>query len=212
MYNVIGDMNADISDSNSSFANHMVQFCQDNNFILSSKVILPADSYTYISEAWHSTSWLDHCISTASAHASSGCMNILYGAATADQIPFAMQINVEHLPVLSSKTNSGNKEKLDWSALTKEDILDYYAQTDKFLSNINLSRDAILCSDVNCKNVEHGKDLCSMCNDIIGAVYEGSEPYYKQKNKTHYNRPGWSKYVAEYHAEAPEAFKSWAMV
>lgn len=35
---VIGDMNADISDRNSLFANHMAQFCQDN-FILSSKVL-----------------------------------------------------------------------------------------------------------------------------------------------------------------------------
>lgn len=36
---VIGDMNADKSDRNALFANHMARFCQDNNFILSSKVL-----------------------------------------------------------------------------------------------------------------------------------------------------------------------------
>lgn len=57
---VIGDMNVEISDKNSLYANHKAQFCQDNNFILTSKVLLLSDSYTYISEALHNTSWLDH--------------------------------------------------------------------------------------------------------------------------------------------------------
>lgn len=43
---VVGDMNADITDSDSLFANHLTRFCEDNNFILSSRVLLPADSYT----------------------------------------------------------------------------------------------------------------------------------------------------------------------
>ena len=62
---VLGDWNADISDSNSIFGQHLIQFCKDNKVILSSKVLLPVDSYTYTSEAWHTTSWLDHCVSTA---------------------------------------------------------------------------------------------------------------------------------------------------
>lgn len=64
-------------------------------------------------------SWLDHCICTADAHASLGCMSILYGAATTDHIPFAML----NLPVLSRNGNSVNTDKLDWSTLTKEDIV-----------------------------------------------------------------------------------------
>lgn len=40
---VIGNMNADIVDAN---ANHMIQFCQENNLLLSSKEFLPSDSYT----------------------------------------------------------------------------------------------------------------------------------------------------------------------
>ncbi len=146
---VIGDVLADISDRNSLFANHMAQFCHDNNFILSSKVLLPADSYTYISEAWHAMSWLDHCISSADRHPSLRCMSILYGAATTDLVPFAMLINAEHLPVLSRNGNSVNTEIWDWSTLTKEDIVAYYAHIDKSLRIINLRRDTIMCSDVN---------------------------------------------------------------
>lgn len=30
-----------------------------------------------------------------------------------------------------------------------------------------------------------GMGICSMYNDIVSALYEGSKPYYKQRNKTH---------------------------
>ena len=41
---VVGDMNADISD-------HLMHFCTNTGLILSSKVLLLNNSYTYISEA-----------------------------------------------------------------------------------------------------------------------------------------------------------------
>lgn len=47
---VIGDMDADISYTSSLFANHMAPFCKENHFLLSSEVLLPHVSYTYISE------------------------------------------------------------------------------------------------------------------------------------------------------------------
>lgn len=121
---------------------NIIQFCEDNH-ILSSRVLLPTNSCTYISEAWHTTSWLDHCISTADAHASLGCMYILYGVTTCEHIPLAMVRNAEQIPVLSRCGNSVNTEVLDWSTLKKEDISADYAHTDKSLGNIQLPLDAV---------------------------------------------------------------------
>ena len=81
---VIGDMNADVTDANSLFGKHLAQFCSDSGLILSSKLRLPNDSYTYISEACHSTSWLDHCLCTVDAHDSIVIMKIEYDLATTD--------------------------------------------------------------------------------------------------------------------------------
>lgn len=50
-----------------------------------------------------------------------------------------------------------------------------------------------------------------MHTDIVHALYEGSKPYYRYKNKNHNNKPGWKEYVAGYHTEAREATKSWAI-
>ena len=47
-YAVVGDWNANLKYiDNSLFANHMLNFCTENNFKLSSYVHLPGNSYTY---------------------------------------------------------------------------------------------------------------------------------------------------------------------
>ena len=40
----------------------MIDFCQDNNYNISSRLMLPDDSYTHVSEAWRTVSWLDHIV------------------------------------------------------------------------------------------------------------------------------------------------------
>ena len=205
---VVGDMNADLLDSKSLFSNHMLQFSEDNNLILSSKECLPINSYTYISEAWHTTSWLDHCISTADAHASLGGMDILYGMTTTDHIPVAMSLNVDLLPAVV-KDGCFSTEKINWTSLTKDDFLTYFARTDEFLSKVQICKNAVICRDMNCKDEEHRRALCSVYNDIVAALHEGSRPFLKHKNKKYMVRPGWKDFVAEYQTEAREAFKLW---
>lgn len=46
---VVGDINADVSNVNFLFANHLILFCSDDGFILFSEVFRPDNCYTYIS-------------------------------------------------------------------------------------------------------------------------------------------------------------------
>lgn len=48
---VMGDMNANIVDDKYVFGQSLMQFCLDNELVLSSKILLPENSYTYISMA-----------------------------------------------------------------------------------------------------------------------------------------------------------------
>ena len=93
---------------------------------MSTKELLPTDSYTYISEAWHTTSWLDHCISTADGHAAITDMRTRYELATTDHIPIAFKINVEALPSIDNNESNGFNCKLDWSTMSKENLDVYY--------------------------------------------------------------------------------------
>lgn len=78
---------------------------------MSNEEFLPVDSYTYVNEAWNRKSCLDHCISTADAHASLWVMSILYDTVT-DHIPVCMLTNVEYFIAMSNLS----------------DLLDYYVQ------------------------------------------------------------------------------------
>ena len=65
---IVEDWNSDVSDNESVFCKHFKQFCDENSWLLSSELLLPANTFTYLSERWDSTSWLDHCVSTSDGH------------------------------------------------------------------------------------------------------------------------------------------------
>ncbi len=208
---VVGDMNADLRDRCARFSKHMLQFCDDNNLILSSQLLLPSESYSCISEAWHSTSWLDHCISTVDAHATLQSMEIMYDMSLSDRVPFIMTLDVDCLPEMVHESPGVHKAKLEWHKLRNEDILTYYGRTDVLLADVHLPRCALTCSDVNCNDVSHHEDLCVMYDCIVAAVLEASRPYYTYSHKASNMKPGWNRYVAAHHAEAKEAYKAWVL-
>ena len=204
-------MNADLSDKLSMFAKHLVNFCEENNLILSSQILLPAESYTYISEAWHTTSWLDHCISTADAHAILESIEIVYEASMSDHIPVVLVLDVDSLPEMSKEVNTAGIAKLDWSKLSNNDVLSYFGRSNDLFNKVLLPYDAILCADVNCKVNSHSKDLCLFYDSIVGALYEASRPMYQQAKSKKKVKPGWNKHVAAKHAEAKRAHKAWVL-
>ena len=110
---IIGDFNADLSDNNSLFARDLIEFCNENKLFLTSQLLLPNSSFTYVSDAWHTTSWLDHLICTADAHSSIVDMVINYDMAISDHIPISMLLNVDNIPALAPNDDSNNVSKLD---------------------------------------------------------------------------------------------------
>lgn len=100
------------------FGSHLIQFCSNRGLILFSKSLLPNAGYIYISEAWHSTSWLDHCLCTVDAHDSMEMIQIDYDLSTTDHIPFLMVLNIGNLPVMLPVDNGIGGGKIDWSKLS----------------------------------------------------------------------------------------------
>ena len=74
---IVGDFNADISKT-SVFGTILQDFCNDFSFSIVDKDYLPAETYTYVSSAWGTTSWLDHVICTADARGCVTDMTVLY--------------------------------------------------------------------------------------------------------------------------------------
>uniref|UniRef100_A0A8C6PLS6 Reverse transcriptase domain-containing protein n=1 Tax=Nothobranchius furzeri TaxID=105023 RepID=A0A8C6PLS6_NOTFU len=207
---IVGDMNADISDTRSTFGQHLIQFCVNNNLVLNSKEILPADSHTYVSEAWPSTSWLDHCMCTEDAHECISRVEILYSLATTDHIPVSIVVNCETLPVLLQHQSPSHTEKLTRAKVSVEDIRKYYLLSDCSLRSVNVLKETLQCKDVNCEHMEHRLHLCTLYQNIVDSLIIASE-FLCQKGSTKFKPlPGWSEHAYVLHAESRAAHKAWA--
>ena len=136
-------------------------------------------------------------------------MEINYDIATADHIPFSMVLNVGTLPMIVSHDDSMVTGRVNWANVSKDDVYKYLCHTDQLLGNIVLPKDAILCRDINCKNVEHSKLLCSLYDCIVESINVSSKSLIKKKLKAGYLKPGWNDHVEGLHAEARKAFKLW---
>ncbi|XP_027883670.1 uncharacterized protein LOC114150994 [Xiphophorus couchianus] len=205
---IVGDLNADVTDKHSTFATHLMQFCHSNALILSSKALLPNNSYTYISESWHTTSWLDHCICTADAHDSILGIRVNYDLATTDHIPFSLCVNMNCIPSVLPVDYNISTGKIAWDNLTEKDLSDYCYQTNDMFSNTYLPKGAISCRDMNCKDPQHGIELCTLYENVVKSLLISSKPLHK--TILHSTKPGWNDYVKEHHAQARRALKAWA--
>lgn len=209
-YVIMGDWNANLGEvQNSAFASHLLNFCDENELKVSSCMILPADSYTYISESWHTTSWLDHAISSVDFHDIITDITVHYEITDADHVPFTIHINHEMAPELSKEENNCFP-KVKWDVLSEEVLLQYYNMTEDKLTNIVIP-EAIRCEDVFCCNSDHISCINQFYEDIVASLVEaGGIIAHHSGKKSNFNKPGWNDYVADLYKASKEAYKLWA--
>jgi len=62
---VFGSFNAD---KNNAFGQLLDTYCNENEYLFSDRLLLPNDSFTFVSDCHGKTSWLDHCLTSDSVH------------------------------------------------------------------------------------------------------------------------------------------------
>ena len=105
---IVGDFNANSGLTGTKlFTNHLIEFCTDNDLIISSKLLLPSDSYTYVSsrEGVYHYSWLDHIVSSKDFHKCIENVTILTDMSDEYHIPFIMELNIVSLPSITPENN-----------------------------------------------------------------------------------------------------------
>ena len=72
----MGDFNAGTTNT---FGGFLEDFFMENDFIISDYALLPQDTFTYISDAHNTTSWIDHIdfVSSFSVHQAMFNMDVL---------------------------------------------------------------------------------------------------------------------------------------
>ena len=154
---IVGDFNANIS--RGLFGDHLVRFVKETGLSFSSKLFLPSDTFTFLSEAWDTTSWLDHCISSADGHSIINDIHIDYDGAISDHFPVYIDMSLEKVPSVVERTSSDEASRFDWDKISPERLTHYCNITDSSLASVHLPSHALACKDPNCSDISHTNDI-----------------------------------------------------
>ena len=214
VYNIIlGDFNSDIKASDHLFGNVLVSFCDDNNMLISDKLRLHSNNtYTYVSHAHGTTSWLDHVVSSANADDLISDINIEYNYVSSDHLPLCVCLDFSRVEVITSSSGQAEtRKKVSWEKLSDRDIARYSELTAEYISNADLPFDLLMCNDPLCNVSAHRVDIDSMYDKLLTFLKSASHVLSTEK---HVQRdvkqiPGWNAWVKEHHSHAREAFLDW---
>ena len=94
-------------------------------------------SFTFVSEAHDTTSWIDHCLFTTQAHARLVGGNIDCGMQSSDHFPLSICIDVKSVPRLESELLP-IQFRLNWSKASARDKSAYTDKCAELLGNSKL--------------------------------------------------------------------------
>ena len=175
-------------------------------------VLLLEQSYTYVSEAWDTRSWLDHAICSADFHDSISEMGIRYDITDDDHIPFEFSINIDRAPEVTDKNNNISA-KISWNAITNDECQEYCNKTKQLLNEVHYNgTDVEHCRNQNCNSVQHGQDIINHYNTIMSSLVKAGDSIFKKYKGEKFNRPGWQDHVADLYQASRDARSQWLEV
>ena len=211
---VFGDFNASLASETSSgnmFGKCLQKYCSEENLIISDMDHLPADSYTYISDAHGSTTWIDHLISTRNANSLVSQMNISYEYISSDHHPVSATVSLENLSTQTDSDSHGNYKQLSvrWENLKHEEILQYKLNSEVALSKVDLDHSLILCDDPHCSEMSHLNSIDRMYGATMEALMEASAELSCKPKNGYQQVPGWNSFCKELHSQARDSYLLW---
>ena len=70
-----------------------------NDLCFIDKAMLLSDTFTYVSQSHHTTSWLDHCITTGAGKSIVSKMHIIDNIICSDHMPLCIEIECDIVPI-----------------------------------------------------------------------------------------------------------------
>jgi exonuclease III len=210
-----GDFNANISNSNgvrpSRFGRELLNFCHSEGLVITDKTLSTSnDMYTFYSSAHGTVSWLDHIISTTSAHSLVSKVDVHHKFVSSDHFPVSASVslnnvNLEHVHDVAERS----AYKIKWGDLSQDEISNYRNCTEGCLKRVPIDHGLLLCNDANCKDPSHISAINRLYCNITDALKEASTNLEKKVKHSTHQVAGWNDYCREAHNEAREAFLIW---
>ena len=207
---IMGDFNADFANPAHRHGQFFKQFIVNNGLTNSSEVMLPADSFTFVSEMRQGeTSWLDHCISTQDGHNIISNVTIEYNLACSDHLPISVLFNINKLPTVCEETNEYTL-KLNWDDFDPVKLREYELMSDIKLSSLSFNDESFNCRNTSCKDINHINHIKILYNNLCKCLTDASDTVFGKIKKGNYKcEPGFNEFVKEKHEMARRSFLAW---
>ena len=184
--------------------------CRENNSILSDVETLASnnDIFTHYSAAHHTVSWLDHCVTTTSAHNLITDITMCDRYVVSDHLPLRIAVNCDIISISDEYSRIDSCDQIIlWNSVTDTDKATYTNKCDELLQKINLPTESLLCRDVNCDVASHKAAISCLYDEIMNCLSQaGLSISKKQLPSQHHNVPGWNEYCRDAHDQARDAF------
>lgn len=206
---VNGDFNANMR-TPSRFGKELSLTCKDNSLCLSDYLLLPADTFTYISASHGTVSWLDHILTTTSGHTLIQRICTMNEYVSSDHLPVLYDILIDNfqicVPVLRSNSNKISSQ--NWYNATEDNLLQYRSATKTELQKIKLPLDAVQCQNPAC--TEHNRDIDHLYYAITNTLDRCTKTCIPAHRGQHDHAiRGWNDQVKHHHQDARREFRWW---
>ena len=163
---------------------------------------------TFVSERWHTTSWLDQCLSSKDGHNLITNMKVQYHTSCCDHIPLTLDISTECIPELETVDDDNDNFRVNWSKMSAANLEEYTRNTDIHLNGIETPVDALCCKYIDCKNENHRIALDVYYRELVHAMTKAGQRR-ARRDKSFNSQPGWNEHVSGLHKVARNCFIIW---
>ena len=194
---LVGDFNAD--HRRGGFWTYLRDFVSLNSLVMNDS-FLHNDSFTYLSPAHNTTTWIDHVFSSSGTRLSN--FKILYDLAIFDHMPMQFSLELPCLYVPDRPENEVEIEFTDWSMFNASVKQSYNCS---FMQEIQKSN---VLYDLN--YVEGNSFFIDYFYDsIINALKYAAGPYKFSRVAQFKRVPGWNDFCKSIYICARDAFLTW---
>ncbi len=203
---IIGDFNAD--PNKGKFWSELVEFTRNSELKIVDHIELPYDSFTYISPAHSSTSWLDHILSSDAGAINQ--LHILYGVSLFDHIPieFNFRIAGEAIRINEKALNINPSDFILWNKLSHLDREAYQNEIDH--NTNDYENEGLYCRVTGCNSKDHRLLLNEAYTFLVNKMKAISSKFSVGKNKVIFKIiPGWNRSCKSKYKLAKQLFIVW---
>jgi exonuclease III len=208
---ILGDYNANLKGDYNRFGRELVNFCKDANLVISDMLInTDSDRFTYLSDAHNTTSWIDHIVSTTSAHGLVISVDVQYDFVTSDHLPLSMEVKLENIQTSDvDKKCSPLQHVINWNSVSQQDIIKYRLHAERNLAELSIKNPCPQGCSTDCYNHDHLRAIDCWYKDIVNSLLHASEFLSTPKNNKYRHVLGWNDVCKEAHNLARTAFLVW---